>query len=319
EANYKKVEIDLIFKVEKAYYNVLKAEKICAVGKEAVEQLLAHLKVAENFYRAGMVPKMDLLKAQVQLADTEQKLVEAKNRLELARISFNNLLNRDLSAPVELVDISSYTPTYLRGAHSPGGSASPGLRRGGLEDSIEKAFSLRPELRAQEINLKIAKEDLRIAKSEYLPTISLITNYDHEKGSEIPIDKWHNSWNAVIAFELNIWNWGRTKEKVKQAKSVINQSQDSLFLLKNRIESEIRNAFLNLQSAEKRILVTEKAVDQSKEGLRMTGLRFKEGMATSTDVLDATTLRSQAETNYYQALYDCYLAEAALKRAMGEK
>ncbi|GAI42241.1 unnamed protein product, partial [marine sediment metagenome] len=46
---------------------------------------------------------------------------------------------------------------------------------------------------------------------------------------------------------------------------------------------------------------------------------FALGMATSTDVLDATTLRSQAETNYYQALYDCYITEAALKRATGEK
>ncbi len=303
KANYKKVEIDLIFKVEKAYYNILKAEKICAVGKEAVEQIKAHLKVVENFYKVGMVPKVDLLKAEVQLADIKQKLVEAENGLELAKTSFNNLLNRDLSIPVELVDITEYQS------------------RGGfkLKDSIEKAFSLRPELSAQKINLKIVKESLRIAKSEYLPTISLITNYDHEKGSEIPIDKWQNSWNAAIMVELDIWNWGRTKEKVKQAKSIISQNQDSLFLLEKGIELEVRNAYLNLQSAEKRILVTEKAVEQSKESFRMTELRFKEGMATSTDVLDATTLRSQAETNYYQALYACYLAEEALKRAIGMK
>ncbi len=312
EENYRGTEIDLIFKVKEAFYNVLKTERISEVGRKAVEQIKAHLKVVENFYKAGMVPKVDLLKIEVELAEAKQNLVEAENGEELAKISFNNLLNRDLSTPVELVDISSYTPTYLP---LQGG----GDRWGGLEDSIAKAFSLRPELRAQEINLKIAKEDLKIAKSEYYPTISLITNYDHTKGSEIPIDKWQNSWNIAIAFELDIWNWGRTKEKVKQAKSVINQSQDSLFLLKKGIELEIRNTFLNLQSAEKKISVTEKAVAQSKENLRMTELRFKEGMATSTDVLDATTLWSQAETNYYRALYDCYLTEAVLKRAMGEK
>ena len=302
EEDYQRVEINLIFKVKEAYYNILKMEKICAVSKEAVEQIKAHLKVVENFYKAGMSPKVDLLKAQVQLANIKQNLVEAENGLELARASFNNLLNRSLSAPIELVDVLSYQKNEFN-----------------LKDSIEKAVKLRPELKMQKIALKMAEEGLGIAKSDYLPAISLITNYDQTKGSEPPIDKWQKAWNAVIAFELDIWNWGRTKEKVKQAKSVINQNQDALSLLKKAIELEIRNTFLNLQAAEKKILVVEKAVEQSREGFRMTDLRFKEGMATNTDVLDATTLQSQAETNYYQALYDCYLAEAALKRAMGEK
>ena len=136
---------------------------------------------------------------------------------------------------------------------------------------------------------------------------------------KFPIDKWQKSWNAIIAFELDIWNWGRTKAKVRQAKSVINQNQDTLSLLKKTIELEVRNAFLNLQAAKNKILVAEKAVQQSREGFRMTELRFKEGMATNTDVLDATTLQSQAETNYYQTLYDCYLTEVVLKRVIGEK
>ncbi len=302
EEDYCRTKINLIFKVKEAYYNILKAEKICAVSREAVEQIKAHLKVVENFYKAGMVPKVDLLKAKVQLANIKQNLVEAENGLELARASFNNLLNRSLSAQVELVDVLSYQKEEFN-----------------LKDCVENALKLRPELKMQKIVSKMAEEGLGIAKSDYLPTISLIANYDQKKGSEIPIDKWQKSWNAIVAFELDIWNWGRTKAKVRQAKSVISQNQDALSLLKKTIELEVRNAFLNLQAAEKKILVTEKAVEQSREGSRMSELRFKEGMATNTDVLDATTLQSQAETNYYQALYDCYLAEAALKRAMGEK
>jgi len=319
EENYRRVEINLIFKVKKAYYNILKAEKIQAVSKEAVEQIKAHLKVVENFYQAGMAPKVDLLKAKVQLANIKQNLVEAENGLELAKASFNNLLNRDLSAPVELVDVLSYTPTSSLTSYPLPSWERKGRRGGGLNECVEKALKLRPELKMQKIALKMAEEGLRIAKSDYLPAISLIANYDQKKGSEIPIDQWQKSWNAVVAFELDIWNWGRTKAKVRQAKSVINQNQDALSLLKKTIELEVRNAFLNLQATEKKIFVTRKAVEQSKEGFRMTDLRFKEGMATNTDVLDATTLQSQAETNYYQALYDCHIAEAGLKRAMGER
>jgi len=303
EENYRRIEIELIFKIGRAYYNVLKAEKMRAVSEEAVEQIKAHLKVVENFYKAGMVPKIDLLKAEVQLSDVKQKLVEAENGLELAKASFNNLLNRTLSASVELVDVVDYQKE----------------KEFNLNDCVERALKGRSELKTQKIVSKMAEEGLGIVKSDYLPAISLIANYDQRKGSEIPIDKWHDSWNAVIAFELDIWNWGRTKEKVRQAKSVINQNRDALSLLKDNIELEVKNAFLNLQAAEKKILVVEKAVEQSREGSRMTELRFKEGMATNTDVLDATTLQSQAETNYYQALYDWYIAKADLKRAMGEK
>ncbi len=302
EENYRGTEINLVFKVKKAYYNILKAEKIQIVAKEAVEQIKAHLKVVENFYQAGMAPKVDLLKAKVQLANIKQNLVEAENGLELARASFNNLLNRDLSTSVEVVDVLSYQKEEFN-----------------LKDCVENALKGRPELKMQKISSKMAEEGLGIAKSDYLPTISLIANYDQKKGLEIPIDKWQKSWNAIVAFELDIWNWGRTKAKVRQAKSVISQNQDALSLLKKAIELEVRNAFLNLQAAEKKILVTEKAVEQSREGSRMSELRFKEGMATNTDVLDATTLQSQTETNYYQALYDCHIAEADLKKAMGEK
>ena len=188
----------------------------------------------------------------------------------------------------------------------------------GLENAIQKAFKQRPESKIQEANLKVAIEGTKIAKSGYFPSISLITNYDREKGSGIPVNEWDESWNAVLVFDIDIWNWKRTSQKVKESGAIVSQTEDLLSLLRDGIQLQVKSAFLNLKSAEKKIKVTEKAVSQAEETFRMTELRFNEGMATSTDVLDSQTFLSQARTDYYSSLYGYLEANAKLRQSMGE-
>ena len=88
--------------------------------------------------------------------------------------------------------------------------------------------------------------------------------------------------------------------------------------LEDGIRLELKNAILNLEQAEKNIPTAKKAVEQAEENLRVSQERYKAQVTTSTEVLDAQTLLSQARTNYYSALYDHNLAKAALLRAVGE-
>ncbi len=301
EEESRQTKINLISDVKCGYYNVLKSEKLVGVSKEAVNQIEEHLKMVKNLYNVGMAPRVDVLKTEVQLAHIKQDLIEAENMLALSKSSFNNLLNRDLDAPVELIDIITYQKKEIS-----------------LKNSIQKALQQRPESKIQEANLKVASEGIKIAKSGYFPSVSLVTNYDREKGSRIPVNEWDESWNAVLVFDIDIWNWKRTSQKVKESGAILSQTEDLLSLLKDSIQLEVKSAFLNLKSAEKKIKVTEIAVSQAEENFRMTELRFKEGMATNTDVLDSQTFLSQARTDYYSSLYGYLEAEANLRQSMGE-
>ncbi len=296
-----KVKNELILAVKSAYFGILKAQKFYKVATESVNQVDAHLKMAQNYYNVGMVAKIDVLKADVQLANVKQNLVHAENGVKLAKASFNNLLGREQNTPVEVVDILEFTPLELE-----------------LDKCINTAHLQRPELKQIDVNLKALEQRIKIAKSQYYPSISMIGNYDYQKGHKPKIE-WEKTWSVGVMVNLELWNWGATGARVNQAKANLEALEEQKLLLKNRISLEVREAYLNLQEAEKNIGVAKKSIGQAEENFRITKEMYKEGAATSTDVLDAQTLLTQAKTNYYQALYDYNLALARLEKAIGGK
>lgn len=300
--NFEKVKNDLIFEVKKAYFKVLEAEKLRKVAEEAVNQVKSHLKVVKDFFAEGMVPEVEVLRAKVALANTRQGLINADNGVRLAKSYFNSLLNRDMGEEVKLEDILSFEESDID-----------------LSSSIEEAFRNRAEIREMENRLRMAEEGVKIARSNFFPQVTLIGNWDRKKGEEMPVDEWKESWNAVISVSMDIWDWGENENEVKKTKAQLEQLENSFSLLKTSIELEVRQAYLNILAAKEKIKVQQEAVKEAERNFQDTSLRFKEGMATTTDVLDAQTLLTQAKTDYYQALYDYNLAQAALERAVGRR
>lgn len=103
-------KLDLALKVKEAYFNILKADRAVEVAEKAVESLESHVQVARNFYKVGMTPVNDLLKAEVELANAQHNLVKAQNTSRLVRSAYNILLSRPINEPVQVEDILSYKP-----------------------------------------------------------------------------------------------------------------------------------------------------------------------------------------------------------------
>ncbi len=300
QSYFEKVKNDLVFEVKKSYFKVLEMEKLEKVAEEAVNQVTAHLEVVENFFREGMVPQVDVLKAKVALANAKQNLINANNGVKLAKSYFNNLLNRNMGTEVNLEDILSFEEINFD---------FPSL--------AEEAFDNRPEIGEMKSRLSMAEEGVKIARSNFFPQVMFIGNWDRQKGAEIPVDEWEESWSAVIQVNMNIWDWGESRNEFRRTKAQHEQLRNSFVLLKNGIELEVRQAYLDLLAAKEKIKVQEQAIRSAERNFQDTSLRFKEGMATNTDVLDAQTMLSQTRSDYYQALYDYNLALAALERAVG--
>jgi outer membrane protein TolC len=115
----------------------------------------------------------------------------------------------------------------------------------------------------------------------------------------------------------NIWEWGRTAYNVGATRSREKQVKNTLENVKDRIALEVKNAFLLLKEAEKHIMVAQVAIEQAEENFRMNEERFREHVATSTDVIDAQTLLTKTKSDYYNALSEYNIALARLERAMG--
>lgn len=296
--------LNLALNVKNAYFNILKADKALSVAGSAVESLKSHLEVAKNFYEVGMIPINDLLKAEVELANAQHNFIKAQNASQLSRATFNVLLSRPVNSPVKIEDIQAYRPELPD-----------------FEGYLKNALKNRPEIKAIDLSSDQIDQQIILAKSKHYPEIAL--TYDYKKEGDDPDvsgSDFHdsNSWQAVVGLTYTFWNWGKTYDAVRQNESLKKQLVHTRKTLEDNIRLELKQAILDLQETGKNIPTAKKAVDQAEENLRVSRERYKAQVTTSTEVLDAQTLLSQARTNYYNALYDHKLAEARLLRAVGE-
>jgi outer membrane protein TolC len=125
------------------------------------------------------------------------------------------------------------------------------------------------------------------------------------------------SWYVMAVANWNFWEWGRTKFRVDASRARENQALEMVKEINEQITLEIKNAYLLLQEAESQILVSEKVIEQAEENFRIAEERYKERVATSTEVLDAQTLLTRAKSQYANALGDYNINYARLQRAMG--
>jgi outer membrane protein len=298
-------KLDIALRAKEAYFNILKADKAVEVVQSAVEGLQSHLKVAKNFYDVGMIPVNDLLKAEVELANSEQDLIRVQNAAKLSRASFNVVLSKPINTPVSVLDILEYTPEVVD-----------------FDKLYNQALLNRPEIKSVDINDRQIDQQIRLAKSKYYPEVALTYNYTKSgdsptfSGSSSLLDT--NSWQALASLSWNLWSWGSDYYTVRQKEMNKQELVNTKRSIEDGISLELKNAILNLQETEKRIPAAKKAVEQGEENLRVSSERYKAQVTTSTEVLDAQTLLTQARVNYYGALYDHHLAKAALLRAIGE-
>ncbi|MGD9081777.1 MAG: TolC family protein [Desulfobacterales bacterium] len=297
---------DVILDAKNAFYSVLKAEKLLGVAKQRVTQIAAQKDVAENFYEVGMSPLNDLLEAQASLANARQDFIVAQNNLEIARSQFNIILRLPVNAPVKIEDILDYSPFVYD-----------------FDYCLETAKENRLEITVADLEVEIAEKEVGLAKKDYLPSVNLRGNYTRT-GDDYTVDGGEGitdaaSWEIQAVAEWEFWQWGRTHFGVREKLHRLSQAQYRQSQILDNIELEVKTSFLRTKESEKNIITVEKAIEQAKENFRINQERFKEQVATTTEVLDAQTLLSDTLTNYFNALYDFKISKATLYRSMGQE
>jgi len=302
KSNVETVKRDLVLQVRTGYYNIITAQKVLEVAEQAVKQFEAQLEVAKAFFEVGIVAKNDVLQAEVRLANAKQNQVRADNTLALTKSSFNNLLRRNINAPLNVVDILDYKPSGYT-----------------LENSFEEALRQRPEIKSANLNVDQALEAVKIARSGYFPTISLAGNYNKtsDEGHLNPDNRWTERWSVQALASIAFSDWWRLGYKVGESKVKVAQAQDTKNQVIDNVILEVKQNYINMAQSEKNIGVAQKSIEQAEENVRLNEERYKYQVATATDVLDAVTLLAQARLNYYTALSDYNIAKASLERAMG--
>ncbi|MGO9376956.1 MAG: TolC family protein [Dissulfurispiraceae bacterium] len=281
-----------------AYFNLLEAEKMVEVGEHEVEALQSHEQVAKNLYDAGSITKNDLLQAEVRLSDAQQRLLTLKNQRTLSASRINNILSRPLNFSVLPVEVTEELPPMPV-----------------LERSWEKAIQQRPEIGIVDHQLKINDLQETAKRSEFLPTFFTEGDYNYTRNQFVMPQ---NNWSLVFGLTINLFNGGATKAEVSKLRARSGQLQEERNKLLNDIRLEVESYYLDESNARDNVTTTKGAIRQADENLRINKVRYEEGVGTATELLDAISLLTLAEKNYYKSLYDMRRAHAGLIYATGD-
>lgn len=291
------VEDQVVFAVTLAYYDMLKAARNIEVATETVQQFEQHLTQAKGFFEAGLKPKYDVTKAEVDLSNARLNLIRSKNALSLARVVMNNAMGLPEAPDYEIVDNLRFSPFQMS-----------------FDQALAKALDHRPDLKSLLLKKRAAEQGVTLARKGDLPYVSgnASTSYS---GDTLAMDQ---GWSIGLALSLPVFNGYQTKHQISEAQANVDILAAKESSLRQAIHKDVQQGYLNLQEAEERIAATKFAIQQAEENFAIASGRYEAGVGAPVEVTDADVLLVNAKTNHIQALYDYRITQTIIEQAIGE-
>lgn len=281
------------------YYDLQQADEQVRIAQSAVENAQASLRDAQALERAGVGTRFDVLRSQVNLANSQQDLTNALSQQQIAR---RRVATR-LSLP-QSINISAADPVQLSG-----------LWNQSLEQSIVLAYQNRPELQQQLAQRNISEQQRRQALANLGPQVSLVANYNL-------LDQFDDSvsltdgYSVGVQATLNLFDGGAARARAAQAKTNIAIAETNFAEQRNQIRFQVEQAYSTQRSNLENVQTSNTALEQAREALRLARLRFQAGVGTQTDVINSENDLTRAEGNRVTAILDYNRALAQLQRAV---
>lgn len=310
-AQFQTVRDDTLLAARLAYYDVLLAAQEITVNEASVNLLQKEWEDQQRRYEAGTVPKLNVLRAEVALANQRPALIQARNNYRIAKNNLCNLLGYNLprevweDIPLSLTDTLDAAPYQVD-----------------LPAAIQQALGRRSELVALRQTAELQRLNVVNAKAGYKPTVQAFagyTWYNAQFTAPIELDHDIQGWNVGGQLSWNIFDGMLTRGKVVQARANYDKSRTDLDDRARQIELEVRTAYSDFLTARETLDSQLKVQEEAEEALREAEARADAGTGTQLDVLDAQTSLTQARTTQVQALHDYDAARARLERAIGSE
>lgn len=262
-----------------AYLNLYKAQKTVDLLEESLKSAQQRVKDFSAMEENGLLARNDLLKAQLQESNTELSLEEAKKNAEILNFRLATLLKLPEDTRIQINDSSFAIASETK--------ASEEINRNDLE-----------ALRFQE---KAAENAVKMAKSNYFPSVALVGGYvalDLQNALTVS-----NAMNVGVGVSYNLADIFKNKSEVKVAKSKTEELQHSIDLVKDQIKIQVKNAEKDYELALKKLNVYTKSEEQAVENFRIVKDKYDNGLLDTNDLLEADVEQLQAKINlaYAQA------------------
>jgi outer membrane protein TolC len=289
----------VILLVVSEYIGTLRAVANVEASQSRVKLAEALYDQAADLQKEGVGTGIDTLRANVELQNEKQRLIEAENDRETSLFGLSRLLNVDPRQAIELADSLSFYDT-------PQPEAEP---------SMELALAQRQEWKALQSQMAAAEHQKRATQESRLPSLRFDGDFAYvgtSSSTTLPTYTYQASVN------MPLFTGGRIHAEVVRADLELKKLDQQKDDLRNQIALDVKTALLNLQSARNEVQVANLGVQLSKEEVDQARDRFKAGVANNIEVIQAQDSLSRANDNQILALYRFNQARADLARSTGQ-
>ena len=284
-----------------AYYEALLARELVGVRGRAIVQAEDRLRQVGDFFEAGTAAEFDVLTARVEVDNLRPALIEAENRLRLARERLKRIVGVPFATEIELT-----------GDFAPPSPLPP------LEAAVAEALERRGDLAAQRLAVEAQEQRVERDRRTAFPQLDLTAEYRGQASTEDVVpDELVPSSNAQIRVTVPIYGGGEREAVVAQQKALLDTERLLLRRLEDDARLEVQEALLALRAAEESLQATAATVERAERALDIARVRFANGLSTQLELDDAELAVTEARSNVAAARYDYSVARARLAAAMG--
>lgn len=295
---------DLRLEITRAYWALVTAREAVRVVDAAVDRVKAHVQDVRNQFDVGLLPPNDIASAEAQLSRQQMLAVQARTQRDVADIELARLVDAPPGTTIE-----------------PAVSLDPPTRVATTPDAlIAEAREQRRERAALATRVESAHDRVVAAAAGRLPAIGVGGGFDYARPNPRIFPRkeaWATSWDASVNVSWPVFDGGRVRGEMAETAAQERAARERLAEFDAALAAAVRQRARELDASGAAIEAAAAGVRSATEARRVVSDRFHQGVATSTDVLEAQVALLQAELDRTQAIAAARLAEARLLRAIG--
>ena len=293
-----------LYTIDQAYWQVVSLrhkEKLAESFLELVKKLDSDV---QKMVEEGVATKSDRLSVSVKVNEAEMTLTKVSDGLVLSKMLLCQLCGLPVNEQVKLADEESQNLAVLEITAQP---------------DVDQAIQNRPELKMLQNTVDLAHQSTNLLRAGNLPKVLLtggyaISNPNVFNGFE---KKYAGLWNVGVMVHVPIWNWGDIKYKVRASKGAATIANLELDEAREKIELQVNQKAFLVNEANKKLAMAQSNIARAEENLRTANLGFREGVISSTTVIEAQTAWLQAQSQKIDAEIDVKLSQVELQKALG--
>jgi len=289
---------DVIYQVKNAYYMLVTEIEQERVMEDTVDQFEQTYEQAHAFYQVGMKPKIDVTIAATNLADAKANLIQAKNAVDIATATLNNVMGLPFIAKYSIEENLPYEELDVD-----------------INKLVEIANENRPALKNSVLGVKQAEQAWKLSKKSYFPTLSFQGAFGGAGNNNRDLGEF---WNLGGYFQFNAINPFLVKNQIDEKRHLFEKQQYISDASVNDIYFEIQKTWANLIDAKDRVPVALLSMKMSKENYELASGRYKVGESDAIELKDAQIQYQNSRLMYFTTLYEYNREKANLEKAVGQ-